>query len=70
MKSIRNNRKTIPVHTVNDDSSTVYNPLAADVSYSMRHVEESWHHLMHSDDLNRFKQIAVCNFDFLLAAVS
>lgn len=54
----------------NDDTSTFYNPMAADVSYSMRHVEESWHHLMRSDDMNKFKQIAVCNFDFLLAAVS
>ena len=54
----------------NDDTSTFYNPIAADVSYSMRHVEESWHHLMRSDDVDKFKQIAVCNFDFLLAAVS
>lgn len=54
----------------NDDTSTFYNPMAADVSYSMRHVEESWHHLMRSDDMDKFKQIAVCNFDFLLAAVS
>ncbi|XP_059226569.1 protein qui-1 isoform X2 [Stomoxys calcitrans] len=53
----------------NDDTSTFYNPMAADVSYSMRHVEESWHHLMRSDDMDKFKQIAVCNFDFLLAAV-
>nr|XP_036226005.1 NACHT domain- and WD repeat-containing protein 1 isoform X1 [Bactrocera oleae]XP_036226006.1 NACHT domain- and WD repeat-containing protein 1 isoform X1 [Bactrocera oleae] len=53
----------------NDDTSTFYNPIAADVSYSMRHVEESWHHLMRSDDIAKFKQIAVCNFDFLLAAV-
>lgn len=41
-----------------------------DVSYSTRHVEESWHHLMKSEDTAKFKQIAVCNFDFLLAAVS
>lgn len=53
-----------------DDNSTFYNPIAADVSYSVRHVEESWHHLMRSDDTTKFKQIAVCNFDFLLAAVS
>ncbi|XP_067632448.1 protein qui-1 isoform X2 [Eurosta solidaginis] len=53
----------------NDDTSTFYNPIAVDVSYSMRHVEESWHHLMRSDDMTKFKQVAVCNFDFLLAAV-
>ncbi|XP_034478202.1 NACHT domain- and WD repeat-containing protein 1 [Drosophila innubila] len=61
-------RKSSSMHH-NDDTSTFYNPIAADVSYSMRHVEESWHHLMRSDDTTRFKQIAVCNFDFLLAAV-
>lgn len=59
-----------PSGNPNDDTSTFYNPMAADVSYSMRHVEESWHHLMRSDDMDKFKQIAVCNFDFLLAAVS
>lgn len=59
-----------PSGHANDDASTFYNPMAADVSYSMRHVEESWHHLMRSDDMDKFKQIAVCNFDFLLAAVS
>lgn len=42
----------------------------ADVSYSVRHVEESWHHLMRSEDTDKLKTIAVCNFDFLLAAVS
>ncbi|KAJ6644572.1 Protein qui-1 [Pseudolycoriella hygida] len=40
-----------------------------DVSYSIRHVEESWHHLMKSEDTAKFKKIAVCNFDFLLASV-
>jgi hypothetical protein len=32
-------------------------------------VEESWHHLIKSDDSKKLKEIAVCNFDFLLAAV-
>lgn len=50
--------------------SKLYNPSGVDVSYSTRHVEESWHHLMKSEDTAKFKQIAVCNFDFLLAAVS
>lgn len=51
-----------------DEFGTQLNLL--DISYSIRHVEEAWHHLMKSDDTNKFKQIAVCNFDFLLAAVS
>lgn len=42
----------------------------SDISYSIRHVEEGWHHLIKSDDTKRLKEIAVCNFDFLLAAVS
>lgn len=53
-----------------DVSSTLLNPQGDEVSYSTRHVEESWHHLMKSEDTAKFKQIAVCNFDFLLAAVS
>ena len=44
--------------------------LSPDVSYSVRHVEESWHHLMRSEDTKKLKEIAVCNFDFLLASVS
>jgi len=42
----------------------------SDISYSIRHVEESWHHLIKSDDNKKLKEIAVANFDFLLAAVS
>lgn len=57
---------------IGDEVSTnaVLMAQVADVSYSTRHVEESWHHLMKSEDTAKFKQIAVCNFDFLLAAVS
>ncbi|XP_063698417.1 protein qui-1 isoform X2 [Culicoides brevitarsis] len=40
-----------------------------DISYNIRHVEEAWHHLIQSDDTQKLKEIAVCNFDFLLAAV-
>lgn len=53
-----------------DSVSKLYNPAGVYVSYSTRHVEESWHHLMKSEDTQKFKQIAVCNFDFLLASVS
>ncbi|GLG97135.1 F-box/WD repeat-containing protein 7 [Gryllus bimaculatus] len=40
-----------------------------DVTYSLRHVEESWIHLLKAGDSGRLKQLTVCNFDFLLAAV-
>jgi hypothetical protein len=58
---------------LHDETSTISTQVAipgADVSYSIRHVEESWHHLIKSDDNKKLKEIAVCNFDFLLAAVS
>lgn len=67
-------KSTIALHGMHTDNpseaSKPYNPSGVDVSYSTRHVEESWHHLMKSEDTNKFKQIAVCNFDFLLASVS
>ncbi|KAK9511752.1 hypothetical protein O3M35_000355 [Rhynocoris fuscipes] len=40
-----------------------------DVTYSLRHVEESWIHLLKSGDSARLKQLTFCNFDFMLAAV-
>ncbi|KAK7595341.1 hypothetical protein V9T40_013166 [Parthenolecanium corni] len=40
-----------------------------DVRYSLRHVEESWIHLLKSGDNIRMKELTLCNFDFLLAAV-
>lgn len=54
----------------NDAVNKLHNPNGVEVFYSMRHVEEAWHHLMKSEDTAKFKQIAVCNFDFLLASVS
>ncbi|BES93370.1 WD domain, G-beta repeat [Nesidiocoris tenuis] len=41
----------------------------SDVTYSLRHVEESWIHLLKAGDSSRLKQLTFCNFDFLLAAV-
>ncbi|CAH0392958.1 unnamed protein product [Bemisia tabaci] len=40
-----------------------------DVAYSLRHVEESWIHLLKAGDTRRLKQLTFCNFDFLLASV-
>lgn len=40
-----------------------------DVTYSLRHVEESWLHLLKGGDVGRLKRLTFCNFDFLLAAV-
>ncbi|KAG5678699.1 hypothetical protein PVAND_008347 [Polypedilum vanderplanki] len=61
---------TKPKHC--DETSTIstQQPIpGSDITYSIRHVEESWHHLIKSDDNKKLKEIAVCNFDFLLAAV-
>lgn len=58
---------------IHEETSTIstQQPIpGSDISYSIRHVEESWHHLIKSDDSKKLKEIAVCNFDFLLAAVS
>lgn len=63
-------KKNIATDNPSDSASKLCNPSGVDVSYSTRHVEESWHHLMKSEDTAKFKQIAVCNFDFLLASVS
>lgn len=65
-----NTQKNIATDNPSDSASKLCNPSGVDVSYSTRHVEESWHHLMKSEDTAKFKQIAVCNFDFLLASVS
>ena len=40
-----------------------------DVTYTLRHVEEAWLHLLQAGDVEKLKKLAVCAFDFLLAAV-
>ncbi|KFB46917.1 AGAP004827-PA-like protein [Anopheles sinensis] len=57
------------MQTQQDDNVTQVLSLGLDISYSIRHVEEAWHHLIKSEDTKKLKEIAVCNFDFLLAAV-
>ena len=46
--------------------STVYK----DVTYSQRHIEEAWIHLLLAGDTIKLKSLCMCNYDFLLAAVS
>ncbi|XP_015433312.1 PREDICTED: NACHT domain- and WD repeat-containing protein 1 [Dufourea novaeangliae] len=38
-------------------------------AYNLRHVEEAWLHLLRAGDVEKLKKLAVCAFDFLLAAV-
>ncbi|XP_043276918.1 NACHT domain- and WD repeat-containing protein 1 isoform X2 [Venturia canescens] len=40
-----------------------------DITYTLRHVEEAWLHLLQAGDVEKLKKLAVCAFDFLLAAV-
>lgn len=40
-----------------------------DIAYTLRHVEEAWLHLLRASDVVKLKKLAVCAFDFLLAAV-
>lgn len=44
--------------------------LHKDVTYRQRHVEESWIHLLKCGDIIKLKSLCMCNYDFLLAAVS
>lgn len=62
--------KPNPCDGTSNISMSIQQPAGLDISYSIRHVEEAWHHLIKSNDTKKLKEIAVCNFDFLLAAVS
>ena len=44
-------------------------PRSQDTAYNIRHVEEAWLHLLRAGDVEKLKKLAVCAFDFLLAAV-
>lgn len=44
-------------------------PRSQDITYTLRHVEEAWLHLLRASDVDKLKKLAVCAFDFLLAAV-
>ncbi|XP_058061583.1 protein qui-1 [Anopheles bellator] len=68
MSTAQHSRKS-SMQTQQDDNVTQVLSLGPDISYSIRHVEEAWHHLIKSEDTKKLKEIAVCNFDFLLAAV-
>ncbi|XP_065332021.1 protein qui-1 [Cloeon dipterum] len=51
------------------DKEQTLQRVGEDVTYSARHVEEAWLHLLKAGDPERLKKLTVCNFDFLLAAV-
>uniref|UniRef100_A0A182J649 WD_REPEATS_REGION domain-containing protein n=1 Tax=Anopheles atroparvus TaxID=41427 RepID=A0A182J649_ANOAO len=68
MSTAQHSRKS-SMQTQQDDNVTQVLSLGLDISYSIRHVEEAWHHLIKSEDTKKLKEIAVCNFDFLLAAL-
>ncbi|KAI4490814.1 hypothetical protein M0804_003758 [Polistes exclamans] len=44
-------------------------PQSQDITYTLRHVEEAWLHLLRAGDVDKLKRLAVCAFDFLLAGV-
>lgn len=44
-------------------------PQHDNITYTLRHVEEAWLHLLRSGDVEKLKKLAVCAFDFLLAGV-
>lgn len=60
-----------PAPLLSDIKETPFqSTLHRDVTYSLRHVEESWIHLLKAGDILKLKSFTICNYDFLLAAVS
>ncbi|XP_063982402.1 protein qui-1 [Diachasmimorpha longicaudata] len=54
---------------VNKETPFNSTPQISDITYTLRHVEEAWLHLLRSGDGAKLKRLTVCAFDFLLAAV-
>lgn len=52
------------------DSTPFHSASRTAAAFTQRHVEESWLHLLLAGDFTKLKDLTVCNFDFLLAAVS
>lgn len=52
------------------DSTPFHSGSRTAAAFTQRHVEESWLHLLLAGDFSKLKDLTVCNFDFLLAAVS
>ncbi|XP_025832687.1 NACHT domain- and WD repeat-containing protein 1 [Agrilus planipennis] len=48
---------------------SIESTIHSDVTYTTRHIEEAWIHLLKSGDIQRLKSLILCNFDFLLAAI-
>ncbi|KAL4710411.1 hypothetical protein ACJJTC_008813, partial [Scirpophaga incertulas] len=51
------------------DSTPFHSASRTAAAFTQRHVEESWLHLLLAGDFSKLKDLTVCNFDFLLAAV-
>ncbi|KAL0840162.1 hypothetical protein ABMA28_015455 [Loxostege sticticalis] len=51
------------------DSTPFHSGSRTAAAFTQRHVEESWLHLLLAGDFTKLKDLTVCNFDFLLAAV-
>ncbi|GBP96112.1 hypothetical protein EVAR_30355_1 [Eumeta japonica] len=51
------------------DSTPFHSGARTAAAFTQRHVEEAWLHLLLAGDFAKLKDLTVCNFDFLLAAV-
>ncbi|XP_026328462.1 uncharacterized protein LOC113236548 [Hyposmocoma kahamanoa] len=51
------------------DTTPFHSGTRTAAAFTQRHVEESWLHLLLAGDFCKLKDLTVCNFDFLLAAV-
>ncbi|XP_050313345.1 protein qui-1 [Anthonomus grandis grandis] len=59
-----------PAPLLSDIKETPFqSTLHKDVTYRIRHIEESWIHLLKSGDIVKLKNLCMCNYDFMLAAL-
>ncbi|XP_076184042.1 protein qui-1 [Ptiloglossa arizonensis] len=66
---LKDDRSSPEVETPLKETPYQSRPVSQDIAYNLRHVEEAWLHLLRAGDVERLKKLAVCAFDFLLAAV-
>ncbi|XP_053995458.1 protein qui-1 [Hylaeus anthracinus] len=66
---LKDDKSSPEVETPKKETPYQSRPVSQDRAYNLRHVEEAWLHLLQAGDVEHLKKLAVCAFDFLLAAV-
>ncbi|XP_076636558.1 NACHT domain- and WD repeat-containing protein 1 [Colletes latitarsis] len=65
----KDDKSSPEVETPKKETPYQSRPISQDIAYNLRHVEEAWLHLLQAGHVEKLKKLAVCAFDFLLAAV-